>query len=49
MTHPSAKMKGLTKSAAVPVGEAVTVSPEVEREALFGTLDAEDDDPQDDV
>jgi integrase/recombinase XerD len=49
MTHPSATMKGLTKTAAASVGEAVTVIPEVEREALFGTLDAEDDDPQDGV
>jgi integrase/recombinase XerD len=49
MTHPSATMKGLTKKAAVPVGEAVTVIPEVEREALLCTLDAENDDPQDGV
>ncbi len=49
LTHPSAKMNGSKKAAAVVATDAVVATTEADKEALLGMLDAEDDEPDDGV
>ncbi len=49
LTHPSAKMNGSKKTAAVVAADPVIATTEADKEALLGMLDAEDDEPDEGV